>query len=90
MKTASFPSVQVEPELRQTAEDHLLEGETIESFVELAIREKVECRRSHQELIDAALASREEARITGEYTPAVTVSDQLLLIFAKAKVKAGT
>lgn len=89
MKTGNFPAVQVEPQLRQAAEDHLLEGKSIEAFVELAIREKVEGRRIRQELINDALASREEARLTGEYTPAAAVRDQLLHILAKERIKAG-
>ena len=39
MKTATLPSLRVEPELRDAAESVLQAGETLSSFVETAVRE---------------------------------------------------
>ena len=60
MKTASFPSLRVDPELRKAAEQSLQEGETISSFVEQSIRESIERRRRQKEFIARGLAGRDE------------------------------
>ena len=41
MKTATFPSLRVTAEFRQAAEQVLLEGESLSSFVEESIRENI-------------------------------------------------
>jgi predicted HicB family RNase H-like nuclease len=51
MKTATFPSVRVEPELREAAESVLQEGESLSSFVEQAIRENIVRRQRHSEFV---------------------------------------
>ena len=61
MKNATFPSLRVEPELREAAEKCLREGETISSFVEQSIRDSVERRRLHDEFMARGLVSRDEA-----------------------------
>jgi predicted transcriptional regulator len=73
MKTASIPSVRVEPELRAEVEALLGEGETLSEFVETSIREKVERRRVHEEFIARGLRSRDQARQTGHYVDADVV-----------------
>lgn len=73
MKTASIPSVRVEPELRAEVEAMLGEGETLSEFVESSIREKVERRRVHEEFIARGLRSRDQARQTGDYVDADAV-----------------
>jgi hypothetical protein len=73
MKTASIPSVRVEPELRAEVESMLGEGETLSEFVEASIREKVERRRFQEEFIARGLRSRDEARQTGDYVDADVV-----------------
>jgi hypothetical protein len=65
MKTATFPSIRVEPELREAAENVLQEGETLSAFVEQSIREGIERRRLQSEFIARGIASRDEARRTG-------------------------
>lgn len=52
MKSASFPSFDVEPALRQAVEDVLEEGESPAQFMEQAIRDGVALRRSKTEPID--------------------------------------
>ncbi len=77
MKTASIPSVRVEPELRAEVESMLGEGETLSEFVETSIREKVERRRIHEEFIARGMRSRDQARQTGDYVDADVVVAKL-------------
>ena len=77
MKTATIPSVRVEPELRAEVESLLGEGETLSEFVEASVRASVQRRRVQAEFIARGLRSRDEARRTGEYVDADVVIDQL-------------
>jgi len=45
MKTASLPSLRVDPELRQAAESVLREGESLSQLIETSVREAIERRR---------------------------------------------
>ena len=67
MKTATIPSVRVEPEFRAEVESVLGEGETLSEFVEASVRANVERRRIRAEFIARGLRSRDEARRTGQY-----------------------
>ena len=73
MKTATIPSVRVEPEFRVEVEGVLNEGETLSEFVEASVRASVERRRIQAEFIARGLRSRDEARRTGEYVDADVV-----------------
>lgn len=77
MKSATFPSLRVEPALREAAESVLLEGESLSGFVEQSIREQVERRRNQSEFISRGLASREAAKTSGEYVCAEAVVARL-------------
>lgn len=88
MKTASIPSLRVAPNLRKAAESVLQEGETISSFVEQSLRANIERRQLQQEFIARGLASRDEARRTGEYYSEDEVLQELDGILQKAKGKA--
>jgi hypothetical protein len=70
MKTATIPSVRVEPEFRAEVEAVLTEGETLSEFVEASVRASVERRRFQTEFIARGLRSRDEARRTGDYVDA--------------------
>ena len=85
MKTATFPSLRVTPELRQAAEQILQEGETLSSFVEQSIREGIERRQVRQEFIARGLRSRDDARQTGKYASADAVIGRLERMLATAK-----
>lgn len=85
MKTASLPSLRVAPELRQAAEEVLQKGETLSSFIEESLRANIERRRIHREFIARGLASRDEARRTGEYFDADSVLAELDVRLAKAE-----
>lgn len=88
MKTASIPSLRVDPELRHAAESVLREGETLSSFIEQSLRANIERRRVQQEFIARGLASRNEARRTGEYILAEDVVRELDDMLARAEAKA--
>jgi len=85
MKTATFPSLRVTPELRRAAEQILQEGETLSSFVEQSIRESIERRQIRQEFIARGLRSRDDARQTGKYVSADTVVGRLEKMLATAQ-----
>jgi predicted transcriptional regulator len=67
MKTATIPSLRVDPELRAAAESVLKEGETLSAFVEDSLKRQINYRKTQAEFIARGLAAREEARRTGEY-----------------------
>ncbi|MDD3517169.1 MAG: prevent-host-death protein [Chromatiales bacterium] len=87
MKTASFPSLRVDPDLRRAAEAVLADGESLSSFVEDSIRAGIDRRRLQQEFIARGLASRAEARRTGEYFTADEVHAGLDEMLATARTK---
>ena len=70
MKTATIPSVRVEPEFRAEVESVLAEGESLSEFVEASVRASVERRRVQAEFIARGLRSRDEAKRTGDYADA--------------------
>jgi hypothetical protein len=87
MKTATFPSLRIEPELRQAAESVLREGESLSSFVEDAIRSGIERRRSQSEFLARGLLDRDEAKRTGGYFTAGAVHRELDLMLNRAEQK---
>lgn len=85
MKTATIPSLRVDPELRTAAEEVLEEGETLSGFVEQAIRDGVQRRRAEREFIARGLKSRKAAMRTQDYVPASKVLGRLESMLQKAK-----
>lgn len=85
MKTATFPSLRVDPELRQAAEQMLQEGESLSSFVEQSIRESIERRQLQREFIARGLCSGDEARRTGTYVSSSAVIGRLEKMLTSAK-----
>jgi predicted transcriptional regulator len=85
MKTASMPSLRVDPALREAAESVLHEGESLSSFMEQSLRDEVTRRQLQREFLARGLASRDEARRTGEYFEADTVHAELRGMLAKAR-----
>ena len=77
MKTATFPSLRVEPELREAAESVLREGETLTSLIETAMRETIQRRRAQDEFLARGLRSSEAAKRSGVYHPATAVHAEL-------------
>ena len=87
MKTSSMPSLRVDPELRHDAESVLREGETLSSFMEQALRASIQSRRVQKEFIARGLASRDEAKRTGEYFAAEDVLSEMEDMLSQAKAR---
>jgi len=84
MKSATLPTLRVDPELRQAAKAVLRKGESLSSFMEQSLRDEVDRRRMQAGFIARGLASRDEARWAGEYYEADTVHAELRGMLAKA------
>lgn len=67
MKSSNFPSVRVDPGLRDAAEKVLDSEESLSSFVEHSIRYQVQRRNLQRAFIARGLASADQARQSGEY-----------------------
>ena len=89
MKTATLPSLRVDPQLRHDAEDVLHEGETLSQLIESSVRAQIALRKHQADFIARGLASRENAQKTGRYVQSETVLDQLQLTLKTAKAKRG-
>ena len=77
MKTATIPALRVEPALREAAQSVLASGETLSSFVEESLKANIERRKHQRDFIARGLASRDEAKRTGEYYSAESVLAEL-------------
>ena len=87
MKSASFPSFDLEPALRKAVEDVLEEGESPAQFMEQAIRDGVTLRRSKIGLIDSAHERRCKDGNVGNPRFADDVLASLETMLAEAKKK---
>jgi len=88
MKAATLPSLRVDPELRDAAEEVLEQGESLSSFLEQSIRESIERRQAQREFIARGLRSRDEARRTGKYVKSDAVIGRLEKRLARTKASA--
>ncbi len=77
MKSSSFPSLRVEPELREAAESVLRDGETLSGLIETSVRETIQRRRVQEEFIARGLRAREDAERTGIDHSAESVHEEL-------------
>jgi len=73
MKTATLPSIRVEPEFREEMESVLAVGETLSSFIEGAARREAHYRKLHSEFLARGRASLANARATGKTVSAQAV-----------------
>lgn len=85
MKTATLPSLRVDPRLRRDAEAVLQEGESLSSFVEHAVRVQVGLRREEEAFIARGLLARDRARRTGAYVSSEGVLKGLGTRLSRAK-----
>jgi predicted transcriptional regulator len=90
MKTATFPSLRVDPRLRKSAEEVLNEGESLSSFVEQSIRDGVQRRQAQREFLARGLESRDAAQRTQDYVSAAKVVTRLEGMLAKARRTSAT
>ena len=77
MKTATFPSVRVDQQLRDAAESVLRKGETLASLLETAMRETIQRRQAQDEFVARGLRARDSARALGTYHVASEVHAEL-------------
>ena len=87
MKTATIPSIRVEPELREQVEGGLVVGESLSQFVENSVRDSVMRRRTQSEFVARGMASLAKARATGVYIDAGLALGKLDAMLAEAKAK---
>ena len=87
MKTATLPSIRVEPELRSAVESLLGERETLTEFVETAVRETASRRRAQAEFLARGIQLLEEARRTDDYVAADLVLEKLRQRLGAAKTQ---
>ena len=88
MKTATLPSVRVDPKLRKAAESVLRKGESLSGFMEQSLKDEVARRQQQREFIARGLAARDEARRKREYFDAESVHAELRSMLTKARKKA--
>jgi len=89
MKTATIPSLRVDPELRTAAESVLKEGETLSAFVENSLRAQIHYRKTQAEFIARGLASLAEAERTGVYYSSEDVLKMMREKLDRAKAANG-
>jgi hypothetical protein len=85
MKTATIPSLRVDPELRAAAESVLKEGETLSALVETSLKQQIHIRKSQAEFVARGLASLAEAERTGVYYSSEDVHNMLREKLEKAR-----
>lgn len=90
MKTASIPSVRVEPELRTEVESLLADGETMSQFVEASVRAAVQRRRHQADFIARGLRSLKDAHRSGDYIDADVVVNALQSKLDAARARKAT
>lgn len=85
MKSATLPSLRVEPELREAVEQVLTDGETVSGFIETSVRAQVEYRRVRAEFLRRGLSALANFERTGESVPADAVHRKLETRLARAR-----
>jgi hypothetical protein len=76
--------------LRRAAESVLEDGESLSRFVEDSVREGIERRRLRREFVARGLASRDEAKHSGEYFSADQVQSELDGMLKEAEARSKT
>lgn len=85
MKSATLPSIRVEPEFRTAVESLLHEGESLSQFVENAVRDTLMQRQHQSEFLARGIQSLETARQRNDYVEADDMLAQLRDQLAKAR-----
>lgn len=87
MKTATIPSIRVQPALREQVESSLQDGESLSEFIEQSVRMAVQRRRDQSEFIARGIASLEAARQARDYVDSDAVINGLQRKLEAAKTK---
>lgn len=90
MKTATLPSLRVDPELRAAAESVLKEGESLSAFVESSVKAQVNYRKTQAEFIARGLASLVESERTGVYFTSEEVLGELKDMLDAKRAESGS
>ena len=77
MKTATLPSIRVEPGLRDQLEGVLREDESLSAFVESAVRENLQRRLDQAAFLQRGIHALAAAQRTGQYVSAQAVMHKL-------------
>ncbi len=85
MKSATLPSLRVEPELREAVERVLAEGETVSGFIEASVRAQVEHRRVRAEFLRRGLTALANFERTGDSVTSESVHRKLEARLSKAR-----
>ena len=88
MKSATLPSIRVEPEFRSAVESLLHEGESLSQFVENAVRDTLVQRQHQSEFLARGIQSLEAARQSNDYVEADDMLAQLRDRLTKARSQA--
>lgn len=84
MRSATFPPIRVEPEVRAEVEAVLREGESLTQFIEQAVRREAEFRAGQ----NAAVARAKKALSAAEKGEGLMTADDFLAGMAQ-RAKAG-
>lgn len=87
MKTASLPSLRVDPELRAAAESVLKEGESLSSLIEDSLRRQIDYRKTQAEFIAWGLAGLADAERTGVFYTTDDIQELMRKKLEKAKAR---
>ena len=90
MKSATLPSIRVEPEFRTAVESLLHEGESLSQFVENAVRDTLVQRQHQSEFLARGIQSLEATRQSNDYVEADDMLAQLRDRLTKAHSQAHT
>ncbi len=90
IKSASLPSVRVDPQLRRELESLLQEGETLSEFVEDSVRQALARRSQQAEFIRRGVASLAAARQGESLIDADAVLEKLQQRLVSAKSQPST
>ncbi|MDO8277298.1 MAG: YlcI/YnfO family protein [Burkholderiaceae bacterium] len=85
MKTASIPPVRIDPSFRKDIEQSLVQGESLASLVETAVRNEVARRRVQSEFLRRGMAAIHRTFSSGDGVPAETVIAKLEMKLAAAR-----
>ena len=77
MKTATLPSIRVEPGLRDQLKGVLREDESLSAFVESAVRETLQRRLDQAAFLQRGINALAAAQRTGQYVSAQAVVRKL-------------
>ena len=89
MKTATIPSVRIEPSFREDMEQALGPGESLAALVEKAVRNELARRHAHTEFVRRGMAAIDRTVAMEDGMPADAVVNRLRASLAAARAGAA-